>query len=146
MGHVADLEKVESGAILYLRLWCDGPAAQARVWNDFAGALGPEAGRNALRAFEALCDLCARYGRRPLMRHPVNCKCIGADEACFANFVAAASEGDREDALLIATMLVRADIAMGLLAHAEAFGLALKRMALKARSDELPTPQSNTIH
>jgi hypothetical protein len=146
VGHVAELDAVEAGAVLYLRLWCDGPSAQARVWNDFATALGPDAGRRALRSFEELCALCVRHGRRPLMRHHVNCRCIGADEACFANFVAVASEGDREDAMLIATILVRADIAMCLLGHAEAFGLALRRMALKGRPEETPPLQAKTLH
>ncbi|MEL6104228.1 MAG: hypothetical protein AAFR68_23370, partial [Pseudomonadota bacterium] len=82
--------------------------------------------------FETLCDLCVRHGRRPLMRHNVTCKCLGADESCFANFVGYASEGDREDALLIATTMVRPDVAPALVGVAQEFGLALKRMAIKA--------------
>ncbi|HMQ92825.1 MAG TPA: hypothetical protein PKA33_10500 [Amaricoccus sp.] len=146
VGHVAELDAVAAGAVICLRRWCDGPAAQAQMREDFARALGPEAGGSAMRAFEELCDLCARHGRRPLMRHHVACKCIGADEACFANFVALASEGDREDAMLIATILVRADIAMCLLARAEAFGLALKRMSLRARPAQPPPPTAKILH
>lgn len=128
MGFVAELDPVESSAVLYLRMWCDGPDAQAQVWNDFATMLGPEAGQQALRSFEALCDLCACHARRPLMRHSVTCKCLGADEACFANFVGYASEGEREDALLIATTMVRPGMAPALVACAQQVGLALKRI------------------
>lgn len=146
VGYIAELDPVEAGAVLYLRLWCDGPEAKAEVWNDFAVGLGAEGGRSALRAFEELCGLCVRHGRRPLMRHSVTCKCLGADEACFANFIATASEGDREDAMLIATMIVRADMAPCLVDLAATFGLALKRMALKARPKTTTKNQQATLH
>ena len=136
VGFVAELDPVEAGAVLYLRSWCEGPDARARMRQDFVAVLGPDRGSDALRAFDTLCDLCARYGRRPLMRHQVACKCLGADESCFAHFVGYASEGQREDALLIATTIVRPDMAPLLVDVAQHFGLALRRMAL----DAAPTP------
>lgn len=143
VGFVTELGPIEAGAVLYLRLWCDGPDAQAQVWNDFASSLGPRRGRDALSAFECLRDVCVRHGRRPLMRHQVNCKCLGADESCFANFIGYATDGEREDALLIATTIVRPDIAPVAVECAQKFGLALRQMT-KA------TPQFNfrttTIH
>ncbi len=143
VGFVTELGPVEAGAVLYLRMWCDGPDAQIQVWNDFATALGSQQGREALKSFETLCDLCARYGRRPLMRHHVTCECLGADESCFANFVGYASEGEHEDALLIATTIVRPDIAPCLVGLAQEVGLALRRMAIKAgRHSNNPT----TLH
>ncbi|KMW59781.1 hypothetical protein AIOL_004765 [Candidatus Rhodobacter oscarellae] len=143
VGYVAELGPVEAGAVLYLRLWCDGPEAQTQVWNDFVTALGHERGRSALKSFETLCDLCVQHGRRPLMRHHVTCKCFGADESCFANFVGYASEGEREDALLIATTIVRPDMAPALVGAAQDFGLALRRMAVKANQ---PIVRSTTLH
>lgn len=143
VGYVKELSPVEAGAVLYLRLWCDGPDAQAQVWNDFATALGPERGQKALRSFGSLCDLCARHGRRPLMRHHVNCKCLGADESCFANFIGYACDGEREDALLIATTIVRPDMAPSLVGLAQDFGLALKRMAINTKT---PNTRPNTLH
>lgn len=143
VGYVAELGPVEAGAVLYLRLWCDGPDAQMQVWQDFATALGPQTGRKALKSFETLCDLCARHGRRPLMRHHVSCKCLGADESCFANFIGYASEGEREDALLIAMNIVRPDIAPALVGVAQDFGLALRRMAIRANG---PTTKHKTLH
>ena len=145
VGQICDLQPLEGSAVLYLRLWCDGPAAQEQVWNDFAGRLGPAAGREAIGALEDLCSLCARHGRRALMRHQPTCECLGADEACFANLVAHAVEGEREDALLIATLLVRPDVSPLLASAAQTFGLALKRMAL--RTDHKAEPAApQTIH
>lgn len=144
VGHIGDLDAVQAGAVLYLRLWHSGAAAQSQVWTDFARQLGPKAGRRALRSFEQMCTLCTQHGRRPLMRHDVMCKCLGADEACLANFIGAAARGDREDAMLIATLVVRADVASTLVALAEAVGLALTRMSMDALGNEYPMPHANT--
>lgn len=132
VGYVTDLGPIEAGAVLYLRLWCDGPEGQAQVWNDFATALGPAQARKVMKSFEILCALCLRHGRRPLMRHNVTCKCLGADESCFATFVGYASAAEREDALMIAMTLVRPDVALSLVDLAQDFGMGLRRMALKA--------------
>ncbi|WP_324752045.1 hypothetical protein [Roseovarius sp. Pro17] len=135
VGYVAELDAIEAASVIYLRLWSDGPEAQTRVWNDFAAGLGVGGGRRAVQSFEMLCSLCTQYGRRLLVRHAVRCKCLGADESCFANFVAMAAEGKREDAMLIATLLVRADVAPLVVACAADFGRALKRMHLNAPRD-----------
>lgn len=146
MGHLREMAPVEASAIIYLRLWFSGPSSQAEVWNDFARLLGAEHGRGALRSFESLCDMCVRHGRRPLMRHDRNCSCVGADESCFANFIACAAEGDREYAMLIATLLVRPDMAPCLLGLAEDVGLAFKQMELRASSVSFPKVPAQTVH
>lgn len=151
VGFITELDGIEAASVIYLRLWCDGPDSQASVWNDFATGLGSIQGRKAVKSFEHLCNLCSQYGRRPLMRHSVNCKCLGADESCFANFIGAAVLGDRDDAMLIATLLVRPDVAPLLTSLAIDFGLALKRMNLRAPSniaskEEVSHSQPTTIH
>ena len=135
VGHVTDLDAIEAAAVHCLRFWSDGPGTQTTLWNDFATQLGSVRARNALNTFEELMALCARHGRRPLMRHARHCTCVGADEACFANFVATAATGDRDDAMLIATLLVRADVAPVITALAADFGLTLLHMTLSALGD-----------
>jgi hypothetical protein len=148
VGFITELDSVEAASVIYLRLWCEGPDAQEQVGNDFASGLGPDQGRKALKSFEDLCAICARHGRRPLMRHSVQCKCLGADESCFANFIAAAAAGEREDAMLIATLLVRADMAPLVASLAADVGHAFMRMRLSAPRDRQPdtfeTPK--TLH
>lgn len=141
VGHVTELDPVEAGAVLYLRLWCDGPEGQAQVWKDFATTLGPQQARKVLHSFGSLCDLCERHGRRPLMRHHVTCKCLGADESCFALFIGYASAAEREDALMIAMTLVRPDVAMPLVDLAQDFGMALRQMALRASPSSIGSKQ-----
>lgn len=146
VGFLTELNDLEADAVTYLRLWCDGHAGQSQVAFDFEAALGPQQGNKALRALEGLFDLCARHGRRPLMRHATTCKCLGADEACFANFVATAVTGEREDALMIAMLLVRPDIAPVVTSLAMEFGLALKRKHLRTPRDVAPLSPPKPLH
>ena len=52
---------------------------------------------------------------------------------CFANFIGCASEGAREDALMIAMTIVEPEKAHILAAFAEDFGLALRDITSKCR-------------
>ncbi|MBM1558402.1 hypothetical protein JQV19_17985 [Sulfitobacter mediterraneus] len=135
VGFITELDSIEAASVIYLRLWYESPDAQAQIWKDFASGLGPDQGRKALKSFEDLCSLCARHGRRPLIRHSVQCKCLGADESCFANFIATAATGEREDAMLIATLLVRPDVAPLIASLAAEVGHAFMRMCLSAPRD-----------
>lgn len=148
VGFITELDGIEAASVIYLRLWCDGPDAQAQVCSDFTSNLGPDQGRKALKSFEDLCALCTRHGRRPLMRHSVQCKCLGADESCFANFVATAATGEREDAMLMATLLVRVDVAPLIASLAADVGLAFMRMRLSAPRDIATEPfeTAKTLH
>lgn len=131
VGQLSQLDDLEACAVVYLRLWSDGAEGQTAVWNDLATGLGPTRGRTALAAFEDLIGVIAHHGRRPLMRHAVHCACLGADEACFARFIATATLGEREDALLMAMLLVRPDFAPHVTSVAQDFGLAIKQMLLR---------------
>ena len=148
VGFIDELDSIGAASVVYLRLWCDGPDAQAQVWNDFATGLGTDQGRKALKSFEDLCALCSSHGRRPLMRHSVQCRCLGADESCFATFIETAATGEREDAMLIATLLVRPDVAPLVASLAADVGLAFMRMRLTAPRDFTTSPQEKpkTLH
>jgi hypothetical protein len=128
VGRLDELGAVEAGAVLCLRLWATPPGAPERA--AFDAEAGAHGGRAALEAIGALCDICLTYGRRPLMRHHLTCACLGGDEACIARIVEAALAGDRDDAMLMATLLVRADMAPSVVALAESAGAALSRLAV----------------
>ena len=97
VGYVAELDRIEAASVIYLRLWSESAETRSQVWNDLATGLGRDHARKAIQSFEQLCSLCVKHGRRPLMCHSVQCKCLGADESCFANFIATASEGERAE-------------------------------------------------
>lgn len=119
VGHFDDLAPLEARVVAALRLW-----------DPDGSTTGPA------RALGELLALCQHYGRRPLLRHAVGCPCLGADEACLARLVATAATGGREDAMLIATLMVRPDVAPALSAVAQDFGLGLAR----ATGPDKPAP------
>ena len=132
VGHLQDYDGLTAAAVIYLRMWCDGAQTQAGVMNDLIDTLGTTRGHSAIAALAELCSMCVRHGRRPLCRHGLKCRCVGADEASFAHFVSTAATGEREDAMMIAILLVRPDMAPALTSLATDFGLALKQMNLAA--------------
>ena len=138
VGLLAELDEIEACAVMYLRLWNSGATARQQMLVEFGRTVGPRAARNMLDGLDHICDLCARYGRRPIMRHGISCKCLGADEACFANLVMLAARGEREDAMLIATLMVRADMAPALAGLAETFGLAIKLLTRREYRAQCP--------
>lgn len=147
VGLLAELGPVETYAVQCLRYWHSGPDERARVCAELHEFLGPEHGRVAIEALEQICELCVCHGRRPLMRHQVACKCLGADEACFANFIGAAAEGAREDAMLLASLIVRPDFAPCLAGLAEQLGLALMQIARTTEPDAAyPQTPPHTLH
>ena len=140
VGMVGDLDPVAAAAVLYLRLWSEGPEGRARMARDMALAL-PEPGAARLcDRFGTLCDICLTHARRPLMRHALTCRCLGADESCFAHLVTAGSEAAREDAVLFAALLIRPDVAMGLAPLIEEVGLGLRRMTARLTDSDAPVP------
>ncbi len=141
VGRLADLDPVEAGAVMYLRMWSEGEGGRADAASDFQIALGADSGEAAMLTLDRLCSLCAAYGRRPLIRHGLKCACLGADENCFAQMIAAASEGAREDAMMMASLIVRPDFAPALASLSEELGLALRRMTVAFR---IPTTDHHT--
>lgn len=141
VGRLADLDPVEAGAVMYLRMWSQGESGRADVASDFCIALGSDYGRAVMLTLDRLCSLCATHCRRPLIRHGMGCACLGADENCFAQMVAAASEGAREDAMMMASLIVRPDFAPALASLSEELGLTLRRMTT---GNAIPTTDHDT--
>ena len=109
--------------------WCTEPQAPNRLQTELAERQGAAAAAGIAADFGDLMLFFARHARRPMLRHDVDCPCAGADECVFARFVALAAEGAREDAVLMAALLVRPDMALPLATLAGAVGLELARNA-----------------
>ena len=127
VGRLDDLPPLEREVIHCLRLWCAGPDGPGAVCRELSARHGESAGRGLAADFGELVRTMAGHSRRPLMGHAPGCPCAGADECVFARFVALAAEGAREDAVLMAALMVRADLALCLATGAESVGLRLMR-------------------
>lgn len=130
VGQLVDLSQIEASIVMCLRLWRRGPVDQPPT-DDAMFGLDHQPEREVWQRFVSLCELCARYGRRSLRQKEVDAPGVGADEACFINFINTAAEGDRDDALLIAMLLVRPDVAPAAVALAAQVGLGLRRTVLR---------------
>ncbi len=146
VGVMEELPKLEATIIRYLRLWCDTPESQTEVWRDFYAFFGRDEARNHMVQFETLLSNVMIHSRRPLQRHQVRCSCVGGDENAFANFVVAATMGEREDALLFAINFMRPDMAMTVVNLAGPVGLTLSQMIQKTAMPEAFSNISNTKH
>lgn len=129
---VATLEALpglEAWTVCALRLWSDGQAGRAALVEDSARRMGDAAGERIAGLFGELAEMVLGHARRPLLRHSNACSCVGAEEAVFAHFLAAATQGEREDALMIACLIMRTDVAPLAVSLAQTVGLALLRAA-----------------
>jgi hypothetical protein len=126
VGRLAELPPLEARIIRCVRLWSGGPQGRAALGDDLARWQG-RGTEGVAGALDQLLELTVRHARRPLMGHALHCPCAGSDECVFARFVSLAAEGDREEAVLIAALIVRADVAFALTGLAERVGLGLMR-------------------
>ncbi|MEM6971635.1 MAG: hypothetical protein AAF577_02425 [Pseudomonadota bacterium] len=145
VGVLDDLDAVEARAVRYLRLWCTGPKTQETVWNDFAKRFGGREGAARLRVFEHFVETLIEHARRPMMRHAVDCDCLGADECAFANLIGAAACGDREEAALFATLIVRPDMATVVADRCEQVAMTLRQIVLR-RAVTSPSGAAHATH
>lgn len=134
---MGSLEQWEAGLVLNLRRWCEGPHGQAQVWNAYARSFGAMGARDELRVFEALLNALISNASRPLVRHSVDCSCVGSDECVFLNLVRTAADGYLNDAALISTLLAGP-------AHAEAIACLAGQVGESARRASVPIEMQNT--
>lgn len=119
-------EAWESNLVMNLRLWCEGPAGQAQVWNEFATKFPKGSAQEEMQAFETLLNTLIQHAMRPLVRHSVACSCVGSDECIFLNLVRTAADGHLTDAALISTLIVGP-------AHAEHIAILAGQVGASAR-------------
>ena len=129
IGHLSTLDDWEALLIRELRLWCHGPEGQAEVWNGFAVNLPPGTADTEMRVFEDLIRTMATYARRPLVRHDVQCDCLGADEAVFLQIVKSACSGELHDAAMVAALAVMPAHAERVALMAAQVGTSIQRIS-----------------
>ena len=150
VGYLNEFSDLEASTVIYFRLWCDGPDSQSKVYRDFFNVLGTEIAKESLKSLDKIYQLISDHGRRPLMRHDSECKCVGADESCFANLVVSAIKGENDDAMLIATLLVAPTFAPDLVTYSVEFGSALQKICNYTENTQslysFPELENSTIH
>lgn len=146
VGLISDLPPLEAAAIRYLRYWFSGAGPRSDLHQAFCASLGPDLAESAYESFGELCDYCVQHGRRPLVRHGLTCSCLGADENCFANLVAAAAQGEIADADLLASLLVAPQKARTLSTLATQSALFIQQMTPGQPPRRIYRPGSASLH
>ncbi|MFO7758690.1 MAG: hypothetical protein R6V26_09460 [Roseovarius sp.] len=144
VGHMSEVSGVSGMVIACLRHWNSGGAAAA--YGLLRDRLGEQQGGASFNALQDLADILAACMRRPLRCHAPHCHCVGMDEAAFARFVEDAAFGVREDAMMLASLLVDARGILPLTDAAGRLGLYLHRAALCETAQGMPDPASQTRH
>ncbi|MEM7439967.1 MAG: hypothetical protein AAF393_10230 [Pseudomonadota bacterium] len=124
VGYLHEFAAPEAQAICMLRHWCiDG---EAGLHNYLSEMTPSKQTQTTVDVMSQIGSVLSQYGRRPLLRHDTKCQCVGGDEACFATMISAAADGAREDAVMLACLMVRADMTPVLVSLAARLGHALK--------------------
>ena len=123
---ISDLSWEEHLVIYYFRCCFEGSEALLEVHEEFRFYLGTEIANKTIGALQFLFSKLQNNGRRRLVRHDLNCKCVGADENCFAQLVTRSTCVDKKDAILIGILLTDADLAPELVYAAEDFAAGVR--------------------
>lgn len=147
VANIEDMDPIEAASVRYFRLWFDGRRGQKEALEDFHAVFGQDVGNRHARQMRELLLAVVENSRRPLMHHQNCCQCVGADECAFANIMAAAAAGDREDTALFTSLLVRPDVAMCLSGLAQEVGMILRQLVSQNPHHKLHSiPQNTRIH
>ena len=129
VGRFADLAPAEGWWIRAFRQW-NGEAGV--LSEDMAGRFGATRAERILSRFGELMELLSVYARRPLAVQGMGSARLCSDEAVFALLCTTAAHGAREDAMMIACLMVRPDVAPIAVSLAQGLGLEVER-GLRAR-------------
>ena len=125
---ISDLSWEEHLIIYYFRCCFEESQALLEVHEEFHFYLGAEIANKTIGALQFLFNKLQNNGRRRLVRHDMNCKCVGADENCFAQLVTRSTYVDKQDAILIGILLSDAELAPELVYAAEDFALGVQAL------------------
>jgi len=124
------LSGAERVLVRAMRHWSDGPEGQDHIARLLLEVMGEARAKTCQRALNDVMGLIGRHGRRKLIRHQPHCSCVGADEAVFAHFIMLAATGEREDAMLVGSLIVEGPLLLPLTEAARQAGLYLHRSTL----------------
>ena len=127
---MTELTEAEAFVLRCLRRWIVGLQQRdsrhwSVVWNDFAGAFGPDDARLLLAALTALVRGLCGHARRSIVHHRPCCSGVSPDEACLLALIGDCQRGDEFAAATRSAWLVVADGTADVIAAADDMGAIL---------------------
>ena len=128
VGKMEYLSLEEYTIISFLRRYCDGEISRKTLKKELIINLGYSAGEKTFDCLKNLFENIFNYGRRALIRHKIDCDCVGADESCFAQLILRAGNNYKEEAILISLLLMPPDFSSETVRLASEIGASIKNL------------------
>ncbi|MEM8691929.1 MAG: hypothetical protein AAGG57_08580 [Pseudomonadota bacterium] len=125
---MVDLDRWAVRLLHSIRLFREGPAGQATVWNDFALYLSPGTANAEMQAFETLISRLGVGELGPFQMHASGCRSISTDELLLVNLVTLSVKADQAGAKLLAAMITRFEYTERLVQLAARVGTSIRRI------------------
>ena len=130
------LTRTEFLSIFYLRCFSENINSKKVLADEFSYYLGKKRGLKVLSSLDNLYDLLLKKGRKDLILHSISCNYVGVDENSFIHLISCSICKEKNDALLIATIMTNSHTARSLIKHAQDFAKGITEL-LDAYSIEL---------
>ena len=142
------LPRLQQAAIHILRQFISEDGIDRAMPDRLLSLMGPGRAGRIAHLWADLLSLFDRFAHRPLQTRPVDDPIADGDEAGFAAMIALGAEGEREDVMFMALMMVRADVSPIITSLAIQIGLSLRQGLLTAERDTSPAthPTANRLH
>ena len=128
VGKMEYLSLEEYTIISFLRRYCDGEISRQTLKKELIVNLGYSEGEKMFDSLNNLFKSIFNNGRRALIRHKIECDCVGADESCFAQLILRAANNYKEEAVLISLLLMPPDLSAETVSLASEIGTSIKKL------------------
>ena len=111
-----------------MRRYCDGEISRQTLKKELIINLGYSSGEKTFDSLKNLFENIFHHGRRALIRHNIECDCVGADESCLAQLILRAGNNYKEEAILISLLLMPPDFSSETVRLASEIGASIKNL------------------
>jgi hypothetical protein len=145
---LASLPPLQQAAIRILRQFLSEDSIHCAMPDRLLSLMEPGRGGRIGHLWADLLSLFDRFAHRPLQISPLDDPIANGDEAGFAAMIALGAEGEREDVMFMALMMVRADVSPIVTSLAVQIGLSLRQasLATERNSAKATHPTIHRLH
>ncbi len=125
---LSSLKREDFLCIFYLRCFCENLTNRKAMSDEFCHYLGNDKGMRIMFTLENIHEILFKKGRKQLVLHNIYCDCVGADENSFIHLISRSTLTDKNDSMLIATIMTNSYIAPQLVKLAEDFAIGIREI------------------
>ena len=128
ISNLSYLSENELLSIFYLRCFSESKSSKKNLENELCSYLGKKKGLEILFYLESLYEILLKKGRKKFILHSVNCNCVGLDENSFIHLISFSAFKDKNEAMLIATIMTNSNIAPQLVLIAQEYAKGIDEL------------------